>query len=136
LIFLEKTFLMIKPDGVGKKLVGEVLGRIERRGLVIEEMKLMRLDKEMAEEHYAQHRDQPFFDDLINYVISGAVVAMVVSGKNAVSVIRKMIGATNPFEAEPGTIRGDFALDVSENIVHGSDSAESAKREILLFFGE
>jgi len=127
---------MIKPDGVGKKLVGEVLGRIERRGLVIEEMKLMRLDKEMAEEHYAQHRDQPFFDDLINYVISGAVVAMVVSGKNAVSVIRKMIGATNPFEAEPGTIRGDFALDVSENIVHGSDSAESAKREILLFFGE
>ena len=136
MIFLEKTFLMIKPDGVGKKLVGEVLGRIERRGLVIEEMKLMRLDKEMAEEHYAQHRDQPFFDDLINYVISGAVVAMVVSGKNAVSVIRKMIGATNPFEAEPGTIRGDFALDVSENIVHGSDSAESAKREILLFFGE
>ncbi|HDP69443.1 MAG TPA: nucleoside-diphosphate kinase [Actinobacteria bacterium] len=133
---MEKTFLMIKPDGVGKKLVGEVLGRIERRGLVIEEMKLMRLDKEMAEEHYAQHRDQPFFDDLINYVISGAVVAMVVSGKNAVSVIRKMIGATNPFEAEPGTIRGDFALDVSENIVHGSDSAESAKREILLFFGE
>ncbi len=127
---------MIKPDGVQRKLVGEVIKRIEKRGLDIEKLKLVLLEKEMAERHYAQHKGRPFFDGLIDYVISGPVVTMVISGENAIAVVRKMMGATDPVQADPGTIRGDFALDISENIVHGSDSKESAEREISLFFGE
>jgi len=127
---------MIKPDGVQRKLIGEVIKRIEKRGLDIEKLKLMLLEKEMAERHYVQHKGRPFFDGLIDYVTSGPVVAMVVSGENAIAVVRKMMGATDPAQAEPGTVRGDFALDISENIVHSSDSNESAEKEISLFFGE
>jgi len=127
---------MIKPDGVQRKLIGEVIKRIEKRGLDIEKLKLMLLEKEMAERHYVQHKGRPFFDGLIDYVTSGPVVAMVVSGENAIAVVRKMMGATDPAQAEPGTVRGDFALDISENIVHSSDSNESAEKEISLFFGK
>lgn len=127
---------MIKPDGVQRKLIGEVIKRIEKRGLDIEKLKLMLLEKEMAERHYVQHKGRPFFDGLIDYVTSGPVVAMVISGESAIAVVRKMMGATDPAQAEPGTVRGDFALDISENIVHSSDSKESAEKEISLFFGE
>ncbi|MDO8886128.1 nucleoside-diphosphate kinase [Candidatus Oleimmundimicrobium sp.] len=133
-MILEKTFLMIKPDGVRRRLVGEIIKRIEDRGLNLESMKLITLKKETAEENYVQHKGKPFFNGLIDYVTSGPVVIMVASGENAVSVMRKMMGATNPLDADPGTIRGDFALDISENIIHGSDSVESADREISLFF--
>ncbi len=127
---------MIKPDGVRRKLIGETIKRIEEKGLTLEAMKLMVLGKEMAKEHYVQHKGKSFFNDLIDYVTSGPVVAMIVNGKNAISVVRKMMGATDPLKAELGTVRGDFALDISENIVHSSDSEESAKREISLFFGK
>ena len=127
---------MIKPDGVRRKLIGETIKRIEEKGLTLEAMKLMVLGKEMAKEHYVQHKEKSFFNDLIDYVTSGPVVAMIVNGKNAISVVRKMMGATDPLKAELGTVRGDFALDISENIVHSSDSEESAKREISLFFGK
>lgn len=126
--------VLIKPDGVRRNLVGEIIARFEKRGLAIEALRLERLSKKRAEELYSIHRGRDFFESLVNYVTSGPVVAMVISGKGAVEVVRKTMGATNPTEAEPGTIRGDFALDLSENIVHGSDSKESAKREIAIFF--
>ncbi|MDI6799370.1 MAG: nucleoside-diphosphate kinase [Actinomycetota bacterium] len=132
---MEKTFLMVKPDGVKRGLVGEVIGRLERKGFAIEAMKMMTIERSLAERHYAAHDGKPFFKDLIDYVTSGPVVAMVISGRSAVSSVRKMMGATDPSEAEPGSVRGDLATDISENIVHGSDSLESAKREIELFFG-
>ncbi len=133
---MERSFLMVKPDGVARGLVGEVISRVERRGLKIVAMKMLRIDRELAERHYGEHRDKPFFQGLISYITSGPVVAMVVEGKEAVKVLRAMIGATNPVEAQPGTIRGDFALDVGRNVVHASDSQESAEREISLFFDE
>ncbi len=133
---MERSFLMVKPDGVARGLVGEVISRVERRGLKIVAMKMLRIDRELAERHYGEHRDKPFFQGLISYITSGPVVAMVVEGKEAVKVLRAMIGATNPMEAQPGTIRGDFALDVGRNVVHASDSQESAEREISLFFDE
>lgn len=130
----EKTFVMIKPDGVRRGLTGEIISRFEKRGLVIEELVKKTLTKEEAEKLYEIHRERDFFNDLVNYVTSGPVVLMVVSGPNAVTVVRTMMGATNPKDALPGTIRGDFALDISENVIHGSDSPESAKREISIFF--
>jgi nucleoside-diphosphate kinase len=133
---MERSFLMVKPDGVARGLVGEVISRVERRGLKIVAMKMLRIERELAERHYGEHRDKPFFAGLISYITSGPVVAMVVEGKEAVKVLRTMIGATNPVEAQPGTIRGDFALDVGRNVVHASDSPESAEREISLFFDE
>nr|3VVT_A Chain A, Nucleoside diphosphate kinase [synthetic construct]3VVT_B Chain B, Nucleoside diphosphate kinase [synthetic construct] len=131
---MERTFVMIKPDGVQRGLIGEIISRFERKGLKIVAMKMMRISREMAEKHYAEHREKPFFSALVDYITSGPVVAMVLEGKNAVEVVRKMVGATNPKEAAPGTIRGDFGLDVGKNVIHASDSPESAEREISLFF--
>ncbi len=131
---MERTFLMVKPDGVSRGLVGEVISRIERKGFKIVEMKMMKLDVELAKEHYGEHMGKPFFEGLVSFITSGPVVAMIAEGEEAVKTIREIVGATDPKEAAPGTIRGDFALDVGENIVHASDSRESADREISLFF--
>lgn len=133
---MERSFVMVKPDGVQRGLIGEVISRLERRGLKLVAAKLMRVSRELAEEHYAALKEKPFFPDLINFITSGPVMAMVWEGPNAISIIRKTMGATNPANAEPGTIRADFACDVSYNVVHGSDGPESAAREIKLWFGE
>jgi len=127
---------MIKPDGVQKGLIGEIIGRIERKGYKIVAMKMLQLTKEMAEEHYREHVGKPFYPGLVEYITSGPVVAMVVEGKNAVKGMRTLMGATNPLEALPGTIRGDFGLDMGRNVIHGADSVESAKREIAIYFKE
>jgi nucleoside-diphosphate kinase len=131
---VERTFVMVKPDGVQRGLVGEIISRLERKGLKIVAIKMLKIPMEMAEKHYEEHKNKPFFSSLISYITSGPVVAMVVEGKNAVKVVRKLVGATNPAEAEPGTIRGDFGLDLGRNVVHASDSITSAEREIRLFF--
>jgi len=133
---MEKTFVMVKPDGVQRGLVGEVISRLERKGLKIVAIKMLWIKRELAENHYAEHKDKPFFSSLVEYITSGPVVAMVVEGRNAVKVVRSLVGATNPVEAAVGTIRGDFGLDVGRNIVHASDSLQSAEREISLFFDE
>ena len=133
---MERTFVMIKPDGVQRGLIGEIISRIERKGLKIVGMKMLRISHELAQKHYAEHRGKPFFDSLISYITSGPVVAMVVEGKEAVKVMRTLVGKTNPIEASPGTIRGDYAMDVGRNVIHASDSIESANREISLFFNE
>ncbi len=133
---MERTFVMVKPDGVQRGLIGEVISRIERKGLKIVAMKMMRVSQEMAKEHYAEHREKPFFSSLVDYITSGPVVAMVVEGRNAVSVVRKLVGKTDPIEADPGTIRGDLALDIGRNVVHASDSQQSAEREIGIFFSD
>jgi nucleoside-diphosphate kinase len=126
---------MIKPDGVARGLIGEVIGRLERKGLRLEAMRMLQIDEDLAGRHYGEHVDKPFFGDLIAFITSGPVVAMRWSGDEAVSVVRAMMGATDPKKSAPGTIRGDFGLVVTENIVHGSDSPESAERELRLFFG-
>lgn len=133
---MERTFVMLKPDAVERKLAGELIRRIEVKNLNIIAMKMMRIERSRAETHYGEHREKPFFRDLVDFVTSGPVIAMIVEGPNAISVMRTMMGATNPFNAAPGTIRGDFGLDLTKNLIHGSDSAESAKREIALFFKE
>ena len=130
-----RTFVMVKPDGVRRGLVGEVIGRIEAKGYSLAEIKLFTIDRGLAEEHYGEHAEKPFFGELVDFITSGPVVAMVVQGPDSVVSMRKIIGATNPIEAEPGSIRGDLAIVITENIVHGSDSEESAAREIKLFFG-
>lgn len=127
---------MVKPDGVQRGLVGEVISRLERRGLKLVAAKLMRVSRELAEQHYAELKDKPFFPNLIEFITSGPVMAMVWEGPNAIATIRKTMGATNPANAEPGTIRADFACDVSFNVVHGSDGPANAEREIKLWFGE
>lgn len=132
----EQTFIMVKPDGVQRELVGEIISRFERRGLRMVAAKVMQIDAALAEEHYAMHADKPFFSSLIEYITSGPVVAMVYSGEAAIEAARSTMGATNPIEATPGTIRGDFGLDIEKNLVHGSDSEESARREISLFFSD
>jgi len=132
----ERTFVMVKPDGVRRGLVGEVVGRLERKTLGIIGMTLFTIDKELAETHYSEHVDRPFFRELVSFITSGPVVAMCVEGEEAVSVCRTLMGATDPKQAAPGTIRGDLGLAIGENIVHGSDSPESAKRELGLFFPE
>ncbi|MEW6201822.1 MAG: nucleoside-diphosphate kinase [bacterium] len=130
----ERTFVMIKPDGVQRGLVGEVIRRLERRGLRIAAIKMMHIEPELAERHYVEHRGKPFFDSLIDFVTSAPVVAMVVEGTAAVTLVRNMMGALKPEEALPGSIRGDFTTSKSYNIVHGSDSPENAEREISFFF--
>jgi nucleoside-diphosphate kinase len=130
----ERTFVMVKPDGVSRGLVGEVVRRIETKGYTLVEMKMFTIDRELAEKHYAEHEAKPFFGELVSFITSGPVVAMVVEGPEAVPGLRQLMGATNPLEAAPGSIRGDFATEIGENIVHGSDSLESAAREIALFF--
>jgi nucleoside-diphosphate kinase len=131
----ESTLVIVKPDGVRRGLTGEILGRMERKGLRIEEMRLMRIDRDLAERHYDEHRDKPFFGELVEFITSGEVVVARVSGEQAVSVVRTLMGPTDPSAAPPGTIRGDFGTVITQNLVHGSDSPESAKRELDLFFG-
>jgi nucleoside-diphosphate kinase len=132
---MEQTYVMIKPDAVERGLVGRIVSRFEDARLTVERMELGMLPREKAEENYAEHEGKPFYEDLIGYVTSGPVVRMVISGPQAVAICRKLIGATNPAEAAPGTIRGDFGLELDANLVHGSDSPESAEREIEIFFG-
>ena len=132
---IEKTYNMIKPDGVRNGHIGEIITRIERVGLTIERMELGMVTMEEAEANYGEHKGKPFYEGLISYITSGPVVKMVVSGENAVATMRKLMGATNCADAAPGTIRGDFGLTVDENVIHGSDSVESAEREIKVFFG-
>ena len=131
---MERTFVMLKPDAVQRGLIGEIISRFEKKGLKIVAMKMLKVDKALAEEHYAEHREKPFFQSLVDYITSGPVVAMVVEGKNAIKIVRTLVGATNPAEALPGTIRGDYGLEVGRNVIHASDSPESAEREISLFF--
>lgn len=130
------TFAMVKPDGVQKGLVGEIISRFEKKGLKMVALKIMNITPELAEKHYSEHKGKPFFADLVNFITSGPVVAMVLEGENVIPTVRTMMGATDPQDAAPGTIRGDLALTIDENIIHGSDSLESAKREIGLFFKE
>jgi nucleoside-diphosphate kinase len=132
---MERTFVMIKPDGVRRNLVGECIGRFEARGLKLVELKLLTPSRDLAEEHYGAHRGKGFFDGVVSFITSGPVVAMVLEGPNAIAAVRQMVGATRPLEAAPGSIRGDFALDVGENIVHASDAPETADEEIALWFG-
>jgi nucleoside-diphosphate kinase len=129
-----KTFVMVKPDGVKRGLVGEVIRRIEAKGYTIAAMRLFTIDRELAERHYGEHSEKPFFGELVAFITSGPVVAMVVQGPDVVTGMRQIMGATNPLEATPGSIRGDLATLIGENLVHGSDSPESAAREIALFF--
>ncbi len=130
----EQTLILVKPDGVQRRLVGEVIARIERKGYRIEALELITLGRATAEEHYGEHVDKPFFGELVEFITSGPLVAMCVSGDDAIAGMRQIMGATNPLEASPGSIRGDFATVIGENIVHGSDSPESARRELSLFF--
>lgn len=133
---MERTFVMIKPDGVRRGLVGEILGRFERKGFRIAGLKMLRIDQALAEAHYAEHRDKPFFKGLVEFITSGPVVAFILEGPNAILEVRKMMGATHPKDALPGTIRGDFATTIDENVIHGSATPEDAAREIALFFKE
>jgi nucleoside-diphosphate kinase len=131
----ESTLLIVKPDGVRRGLVGEVLRRVEDKGLRIDEMRLAVIERTTAEEHYGEHRDKPFFGELVDFITGGPVVLARISGDDAISCWRTLMGPTNPVEAPPGSIRGDFATEIGENVVHGSDSAASAARELSLFFG-
>lgn len=133
---IENTYIMVKPDGVERGLVGEIISRFERKGLRLEKIRQLVIDESIASEHYAEHLDKPFFPDLLSFITSGPVVAMEWSGESAVSVARVMMGATDPKQAAPGTIRGDLAIEVTKNLVHGSDSVESARRELGIFFGD
>jgi nucleoside-diphosphate kinase len=130
----ERTLVLVKPDGVRRGLAGEVISRLERKGLTLVAMELRNLEKEVAEEHYAEHAERPFFGELVEFITGGPLVALVVEGPNAVAATRRLMGVTNPVEATPGSIRGDYALEIGQNLVHGSDSPESAKREIGIFF--
>lgn len=130
----ETTLLIVKPDGVRRGLVGEILGRVERKGLRIEALKLMRIDRDLAERHYGEHAAKPFFGDLVEFITSGDVVVARLAGREAIAVLRGLMGTTDPAAAAPGTIRGDLATEMTENLVHGSDSPASAARELALFF--
>jgi len=131
---MEQTFVMVKPGAVARGLVGEVLARFERRGFTIKGIRFLQMDRQLAEEHYAEHQGKDFFSDLVGSITSGPVAAFVLEGPEAISVVRKMMGVTNPLAADPGTIRGDLSLEMKANVVHGSDSPESAAREIALYF--
>ncbi|NJK36352.1 MAG: nucleoside-diphosphate kinase [Oscillatoriales cyanobacterium RM2_1_1] len=131
---MERTFLAIKPDGVQRGLVGEIISRFEAKGFALVGLKLVQVSRELAESHYDVHRERPFFADLVNFIISGPLLAMVWEGDGVIASARKMIGATNPLNAEPGTIRGDFAVSIGRNIIHGSDAPETAQKEISLWF--
>lgn len=133
---MEKTFVMIKPGGIQREYIGEIISRFERKGVKIIGMKLMRMTRDLAEKHYAEHKGKDFFDELIDTITAGPVVAMVMEGQNIVEIVRKMAGATRPIDALPGTIRGDYVLDVGQNVIHTSDSVISAEREIKIFFSE
>src|SRR4028118_1815093 len=132
---MEQTLVLVKGDGVKRRLVGEIIRRIEAKSLDIRTMQLMEVSRKLAEEHYAEHREKPFFEELVEFITATPVVAMRVEGEGAIAVTRRLMGATNPAEAAPGTIRGDLALSLPDNLVHGSDSLERAERELKLFFG-
>ncbi len=131
-----QTLVLIKPDGVLRSKIGQIISRFEEKGLTISGLKMIKVSKEMAEKHYAVHKGKPFYDSLINYIMSGPVVAMVLEGKDVIEITRKLVGATNGAKAEPGTIRGDFSSSIDFNLIHASDSVESAKYEIPIFFNE
>ncbi|WP_010095911.1 nucleoside-diphosphate kinase [Ornithinibacillus scapharcae] len=133
---MEKTFLMVKPDGVQRNLVGEIVNRFEKKGFKLVGAKLMQISDDLASEHYGEHKERPFFGELVDFITSGPVFAMVWEGENVIKTAREMMGKTNPAEAAPGTIRGDFGVTVGKNVIHGSDSPESAVREIDLFFNQ
>ncbi len=133
---MERTFLMIKPDGVQRNLVGEIIKRLETKGYTLVGLKMMQVSRDLAEKHYDVHKDKPFFTGLVDFIVSSPVVAMVWQGEGVVSAARKIIGATNPLSAEPGTIRGDYGLSIGRNIIHGSDAIETAQKEISLWFAE
>jgi nucleoside-diphosphate kinase len=134
-VAVERTLVLIKPDAVQRALAGEILSRLERRGLQIVEAKLLTVDRVLAEEHYAEHAEKPFFGELVEFITSAPTLALVIEGEGAIAVVRTTMGATNPADSTPGTIRGDLALSMPDNLVHGSDSPESAQREIALWFG-
>ena len=131
----ERTLVLVKPDAMERALAGEILARFERRGLTVVAGRVLTVDRALAEEHYAEHREKPFFGELVEFITSAPTLALVLEGESAISVVRTTMGATNPSQAAPGTIRGDLALAMPDNLVHGSDSAESAQREIALWFG-
>ncbi|WP_239332079.1 nucleoside-diphosphate kinase [Frankia sp. CiP3] len=131
---VERTLVLVKPDGVSRGLVGEVVGRLERKGLALVALELRTLERSVAEVHYAEHAAKPFFGELVDFIVSSPLVALVVQGPRAIEAVRGLIGATDPVKAAPGSLRGDHALEIGQNLVHGSDSPESAKREIDLFF--
>jgi nucleoside-diphosphate kinase len=133
---VDRTLILVKPDAFARNLTGEIIARFERKGLRIAALRYMTMDVGLAEQHYAEHQGKPFFGELVSFITSGPLVAMVLEGKDAVRAARQVIGATNPLEAAPGSIRGDFAVEVGQNMVHGSDSPESAAREAALFFGD
>ena len=131
---VETTLVLVKPDGVGRGLAGEIVARFERRGLELRGARLLKIPRALAAEHYAEHKGKPFYGELVAFITSGPVLALAVRGENAIAGVRAMMGATNPADAAPGTIRGDYATELSENVVHGSDSRASARRELALFF--
>ncbi|MBC2267878.1 nucleoside-diphosphate kinase [Listeria sp. FSL L7-0083] len=131
---MEQTYVMVKPDGVERGLIGEILAKIEKKGIKLVAGKLMQIDRKLAEQHYAEHIGKPFFEDLIGFITSGPVFAMVLEGDDVIKTARQMMGKTNPLEADSGTIRAEYAIHTNRNVIHGSDSPESAKREIQLFF--
>jgi nucleoside-diphosphate kinase len=133
-VAVETTLVLVKPDGMRRALAGEILARLERRGFELRGARLLKLPRSLAQQHYAEHKGKPFFGDLVSFITSGPVLAVAVRGEGAIGTVRTMMGATDPLDSAPGTIRGDFALELSENIVHGSDSKASAKRELSLFF--
>jgi nucleoside-diphosphate kinase len=133
---MERTLILVKPDAFARNLSGEIIARFERKGLTLAALKLETLSREIAEQHYAEHNGKPFFGELVDFITSGPLVAMVLEGESAVEAARQLIGATNPLQSAPGSIRGDFAISIGQNMVHGSDSAESAAREAHLFFPE
>ena len=130
----QTTLLIIKPDAVQRDLIDEIIARVERQGLRVDSKRRMRIDRDLAERHYAEHREKPFFGELVEFITSGDVIVAKVTGREAISILRTLIGATDPAKADPGTIRGDYGKVITENLVHGSDSPESAKRELELFF--
>jgi nucleoside-diphosphate kinase len=133
---MERTLILVKPDAFARSLTGEIIARFERKGLRPVALRLLTMERGLAERHYAEHEGKPFFGELVDFITSGPLVAMVLEGESAVKAARQVIGATNPVEAAPGSIRGDFAIEVGQNLVHGSDSTESAAREVGLFFPE
>ena len=133
---VERTLILIKPDAVRRRLAGEILARMEARGFVVRAGKLVTADRDLGERHYAEHREKPFFGELVDFITSGPTWALVVEGEGAIATMRKTIGATNPADAEPGSIRGDLAMSMPDNLVHGSDSPDSAAREVSLWFGD
>jgi nucleoside-diphosphate kinase len=133
-VAIERSLILIKPDAVQRRLAGEILGRIERRGFTLRAAKLIHVDRQLGETHYAEHKDKPFFGELVDFITSSPTLALVVEGEGAIATLRTTIGATNPADAQPGSIRGDLAVAMPDNLVHGSDSPESAEREVALWF--